>query len=452
MPNTNPSSNYGPPNFIVDPTPGKGSHTTISAAMNAASSPANIYIRPGTYTENITGKDGVNLVAYTGDDNNSAASSALVTINGTYSASFAGTASISGINFTTNSATNISITGSNISTITLQDCSFITSNAYSITHDGSGTRLIMRDCFSDFTTNSSSAGFLIQSTGLRSEIYNHNSKNTALNSTGGIYHADGTIILTYCFMSCGYYGTGSTASCSFFSCYFNTAPQITASVTQQSTGPFSTFSYCHFNSGDASAVILGENTVLGLFKCIVSSVFIAPINQSGTSSITYDDITFIGNSVINISNQIRLKQSIHNLLGITFDGVNILQNYSQGTFVPVAYGLTTSGSGTYTAQDGRYTRIGNRVCIQVNISWTAHTGTGLLGISGLPFTSANNPGLNVYTSGYLYNSTTNLSVDALYQVQPNQTSVFVVLPGTGANPYVSVGATQEHQFTLWYEV
>jgi len=61
--------------------------------------------------------------------------------------------------------------------------------------------------------------------------------------------------------------------------------------------------------------------------------------------------------------------------------------YSEGTFTPVVEGTTTAGVGTYVSQVGRFTRIGNRVLFDIQVEWTAHTGTGNIRIAGLPFTS-----------------------------------------------------------------
>lgn len=82
------------------------------------------------------------------------------------------------------------------------------------------------------------------------------------------------------------------------------------------------------------------------------------------------------------------KKRIDADAGISFNsGASVLTNYDEGTFTPVLVGTTTAGVGTYTAQFGFYTRIGNRVDYQISISWTAHTGTGAGRINGLPFTS-----------------------------------------------------------------
>lgn len=60
---------------------------------------------------------------------------------------------------------------------------------------------------------------------------------------------------------------------------------------------------------------------------------------------------------------------------------------SSGTFTPTVVGSGTAGVGTYTSQEGFYTRIGDRVFYQLRVIWSATTGTGNLRIGGLPFTS-----------------------------------------------------------------
>lgn len=70
---------------------------------------------------------------------------------------------------------------------------------------------------------------------------------------------------------------------------------------------------------------------------------------------------------------------------ITNPAINI-PILSSGTFVPVLGGGTITGAGTYTTQSGTYTRIGNLVFFTIDLAWSAHTGTGTMLISGLPFT------------------------------------------------------------------
>ena len=67
---------------------------------------------------------------------------------------------------------------------------------------------------------------------------------------------------------------------------------------------------------------------------------------------------------------------------------NTLDDYEEGTFTPTIVGTSTAGTGTYTIQIGSYTKVGRVVYYTLNVAWTAHTGTGNIQVSGLPFTVA----------------------------------------------------------------
>ena len=104
--------------------------------------------------------------------------------------------------------------------------------------------------------------------------------------------------------------------------------------------------------------------------------------------------------------------------GITFPATavaasdpNTLDDYEEGTWTPAIAGTTLAGAGTYSAQVGRYTKIGNTVTAHFNLTWSAHTGTGNMLISGLPFTSANVTNLSPAAVAYANNLTiTGISV------------------------------------------
>lgn len=72
---------------------------------------------------------------------------------------------------------------------------------------------------------------------------------------------------------------------------------------------------------------------------------------------------------------------------INFGG-STLSVYEEGTFTPVARGTATAGSGTYSSQTGKYTRVGSVVHYSLYMGWSAHTGTGNLQVIGLPYNSA----------------------------------------------------------------
>ena len=67
---------------------------------------------------------------------------------------------------------------------------------------------------------------------------------------------------------------------------------------------------------------------------------------------------------------------------------NTLDDYEEVEFTPIAIGGTTAGVGTYTEQAGRAIKIGRVVNFFINISWSAHTGTGTLEFFNFPFNGA----------------------------------------------------------------
>lgn len=92
--------------------------------------------------------------------------------------------------------------------------------------------------------------------------------------------------------------------------------------------------------------------------------------------------------------------------GVTFPATqvasanaNTLDDYEEGTWTPVVVGSAVAGAGTYTLQYGTYTKIGRLVLLSANLTWTAHTGTGTMSITGMPFPAATGLPLSVYHSG-----------------------------------------------------
>jgi hypothetical protein len=73
---------------------------------------------------------------------------------------------------------------------------------------------------------------------------------------------------------------------------------------------------------------------------------------------------------------------------------NTLDDYEEGTFTPTM----TAGSGsagTYTAQIGKYTKIGNRCFCEISVACAKGTLAGHFNISSLPFTVSSNFSIGV---------------------------------------------------------
>ena len=108
--------------------------------------------------------------------------------------------------------------------------------------------------------------------------------------------------------------------------------------------------------------------------------------------------------------------------GITFPATasassdaNTLDDYEEGSWTPAVAGSSTAGTATYTNQTGTYTKIGNRVFIQITVVYTGGTGSGNFRITGLPFTTSSTS--NFYSALSIYCSNIALSAGNVIQAQ-----------------------------------
>lgn len=151
---------------------------------------------------------------------------------------------------------------------------------------------------------------------------------------------------------------------------------------------------------------------LHLFQCTVGTITLSKFNidhavnggisilDSPVSKINYKDIVldstsvnefhYVNNSVadigeVHISNCGNVNVLASNkITNLTVD------NQAIRVFTPIVMGATSSGTATYSVQDGKYTQTGKVVNLQVEISWSGHTGTGQLFIPlPLPLNSSN---------------------------------------------------------------
>jgi len=100
---------------------------------------------------------------------------------------------------------------------------------------------------------------------------------------------------------------------------------------------------------------------------------------------------------------------------------NLLDDYEEGTFTPqIKISGSTTGI-TYSEQAGHYTKIGNRVIVNMEIALTAKgSNTGNVSLIGLPFTTSNDN----YQTAYVYNDrVSSPNGDVLAYVLENGTSI-----------------------------
>lgn len=288
-------NDYGTAKLIVDSTAGNGNYTTIAAALTAASSGQTIFIRPGTYTENLTLKAGVNLVAYLGD-------SVLpnVTIIGKATYTGTGNCSISNIRLQTNSDFLLVCSGSNASILNFENCYFNCTNntGISFTNSNALSTISLFMCIADTTTTgiaifaSSSAGAI----GIGYCTF----LNTGLSTTASTISAG--------VLSVGWTGTGSpitssgTASVNFLHFQTDTSALNVTALTVGGSG-ISADKFGNFDSGSASAVSIGASANFVMVQTNIGSSNTNAITGAGV--ITYAGISFTSTSKkINTTTQV----------------------------------------------------------------------------------------------------------------------------------------------------
>lgn len=144
--------------------------------------------------------------------------------------------------------------------------------------------------------------------------------------------------------------------------------------------------------------------------------------------------------------------------GITFPAArvlasdpNTLDDYEEGTWTPMIAGVATAGTGTYTTQVGRYTRIGNIITLHFYLVWTAHTGTGNMILANLPVACANVANLRIAVACYANNLT--ITGQLFADILANSTTVnfYAVNNGT-ATVYTPVDTAATIAGTITYQV
>lgn len=188
----------------------------------------------------------------------------------------------------------------------------------------------------------------------------------------------------------------------------------------------------------------GLNTVASGSTLIISSSQINSIKpDSGTL------VNSIGN-LINISGGTQIQTvGSGNTLTINCTAPVMMELV---TFTPTISGSTSVGAGTYSLQSGWYTRINNLLYVIGSLTWSAHTGTGNMLISALPFTVRNqtnyDPEFIVRIqnipwpagNGYIFGEfETNTTTGSLMQGRTNQSEVPVQMNSSGTV-----------HFTGWY--
>lgn len=287
------TNNYGPAKFIVSSNAYEGTHTTITAALTAATSGDTIFIRPGTYTENLTLKAGVNLAAFEGDDD-----TPNVTISGKATFSTVGTISISNIRLQTNSDFFLVLSGSVASIIYLKSCYLNCSNntGISYTSSSASSQIYIDTCFGNIGTTGI-AYFANSSAGIM-WFLNCFLTNTGASSTANTVSAGNVTFFHTVFSNP--VTSSSTGSFGFFYSNIDTSATNSTSFTVGGSSVHQIFESVMY-SGAASAITISQT--LNIRNCIVDSSNTNAITGGGT--INYSGLSFNNtSSTINTTTQV----------------------------------------------------------------------------------------------------------------------------------------------------
>ena len=289
--------NYGSANGFIVAKDGNGDFKTIAAALTAATSGTTIFIRPGTYTENITLKAGVNLSAFGGDGLTTTLASAGGTSNviivGTVTFTYTGCASLCGIQLQTNSAAALASSGSANAELFITGCTINAANSTAVTLNNSNSFVTFTNCY--FISTSTNLIFAVTAGAVDCEFCIFALSATASSST----IATSNMLFNGCDMEGLNITTSSTGSVTAIGCYWSYGGNTL--LTTAGTGT-STISNCIMLSTSASTISVGTGTTVNLYNSTISSSNTNAITGAGTLS--YGLVVFSSSSsTINTTTQ-----------------------------------------------------------------------------------------------------------------------------------------------------
>lgn len=319
-------------------------YSTIGAAItafNLAGVPGNIYVKPGTYTENITLPVNCKLIAF---DDGRVETTIII---GKITANYSGVSSISGFTLQTNSDFSVVVSGSNVTNLNIENCYIYCSNntGISITNSNSSSFIYISNCTADFITLgttlfvSSGSAILYMTSGL---INNSISTVTPSSTSASNIFLIGVI-------SNIPFSTSGTGSYSIFNSSINSSSTNTTSLSLTGTGTTNLF-FSQLISGNSTALTIGAGSTASLSDSIINTTSANAISGAGT--LFYTSINFAGTSSISVTTLSRGASVLANTQLTGYQVINaIATNHAASPYTAIAtdyyIGVDTSG-GTVT--------------------------------------------------------------------------------------------------------
>lgn len=211
-------------------------------------------------------------------------------------------------------------------------------------------------------------------------------------------------------------------------------PIVQSSATVKVTTDNLTVKNVRSNATTGILQVAGPGTGTTRVMTVPNADFTAA-RTDAAQSFTGDQTLSTGNLVVGTAGKgIDFSADPH-AAGMTSE---LLNDYEEGTWTPVVEGTTTAGVGTYTTQDGKYTKIGRLVTFNIRLTWSAHTGTGDMRITGLPFTVGASSGMTpvmpsaITVTGQVYGSIVTATTYINMVVINNGTLTFLAMDTAGS--------------------
>lgn len=271
--------NYSVANGFTVAQDGSGDFTTIAAALTAASSGMDIFIRPGSYTENLTLKAGVNLIGFSGDE-----STPNVTIIGKLTYTVAGRCSISNIRLQTNSDFFLSVTGTLNSILYINNCYLNCTNntGINLTTTGASSLVNVSNCKGNLGTTG--IGLFTKSSSGDFQINYSNITNSGGSTTTSTISA-GTFTFNYSVFGFPTAISGATTG-SFL--YNNIFSNNTTCIAITGTANIN-ITFSEIQSGTASSISVGAGTTASVIETNLNTSNTIAI--AGSGNLGYGNVT-----------------------------------------------------------------------------------------------------------------------------------------------------------------
>lgn len=281
--------------LVVDPTAtigNRGTYQTLTAALAAVSSGQTIYLRPGTYTENVTVSTACTIASMQGNGFQGAA-----IVAGTITVSAAITVTLSGLRLQTNSVPLLTVSGSAATIVNLTDCFLnVTNNTgISYTTSSSSSEINLMYCSGNITTTG--IGYFASTSAGRITMFGCRFINTGLSVTANTISA-GELVIEETRFNAPITSSATASLSGRNSIIFNGATNATG-LTIGGNGSANTFVFCRVLSGTASAISVSDAT--SLFNCNIGSNNTNATVGAGT--IHFSGVSYTDNSASTVTTQ-----------------------------------------------------------------------------------------------------------------------------------------------------